>query len=311
LRQDDIQTLARVLLYASPESRRRLAVRLSDDERAEVWELLAETARSSEDPLLRARCVEVLGLAGLGLTGEIPQWLSANGLEWLEGLWLDGNELGGTIPASLGTLHSLDSLNIADNQLTGDIPAEIANAGRIGTNPSLLGALVISGNEDLTGPVPMSLTENRYLRVFHYDATNVCEPVAGAFHEWIESIDSDPPAWLTPNVYTSVLGTDIPCGPVSTEDYADLPGRFELHQNYPNPFNPTTTIKYEIPADGMPVILRVYNALGQHVATLVNEVKMAGQYEMSFDGKGLASGHYIYRLMAGDRVQTHSMMLIK
>jgi hypothetical protein len=63
LQQDDVQTLVRLLLYATAESRRRLAARLLDEGRAEVWALLATTARSSEDPVLRARCVEVLGLA--------------------------------------------------------------------------------------------------------------------------------------------------------------------------------------------------------------------------------------------------------
>jgi hypothetical protein len=61
--QDDVQTLVRLLLYATAESRRRLAARLLDEGRADVWALLATTARSDEDPVLRARCVEVLGLA--------------------------------------------------------------------------------------------------------------------------------------------------------------------------------------------------------------------------------------------------------
>ena len=63
MQQGDVQTLVRLLLYATADSRRRLAARLLDEGRAEVWALLATTARSSEDPVLRARCVEVLGLA--------------------------------------------------------------------------------------------------------------------------------------------------------------------------------------------------------------------------------------------------------
>lgn len=64
LRQDDVQILVRLLLYATGESRRRLAERLLDETNAEeVWALLATTARSKGDPVLRARCVEVLGLA--------------------------------------------------------------------------------------------------------------------------------------------------------------------------------------------------------------------------------------------------------
>ena len=70
MQQDDVQTLVRLLLYATAESRRRLASRLLDEGRAEVWALLASTARSSEDPVLRARCVEVLGLAAAAAEGH-------------------------------------------------------------------------------------------------------------------------------------------------------------------------------------------------------------------------------------------------
>ena len=70
LHQDDAQTLTRLLLYATAESRRRLAARLLDEGRAEVWALLAATARSHEDPVLRARCVEVLGLAAAAAKGQ-------------------------------------------------------------------------------------------------------------------------------------------------------------------------------------------------------------------------------------------------
>ena len=62
MHQDDVQTLVRLLLYASAESRRRLAGRLLDEKHEEAWALLATTIRSREDPVLRARCLEVLGL---------------------------------------------------------------------------------------------------------------------------------------------------------------------------------------------------------------------------------------------------------
>jgi hypothetical protein len=70
LHQDDVQTLVRLLLYATAESRRRLAARLLDEGRRDVWVLLATTARSGEDPVLRARCVEVLGLAAAAAEGH-------------------------------------------------------------------------------------------------------------------------------------------------------------------------------------------------------------------------------------------------
>ena len=70
LHQDDAQTLINLMLYGTANSRRRLAARLLDDGRAEVWALLATTARSNEDPVLRARCVEVLGLAAAAAGGQ-------------------------------------------------------------------------------------------------------------------------------------------------------------------------------------------------------------------------------------------------
>jgi hypothetical protein len=70
LHHDDVQTVIRLLLYATADSRRRLAARLLDEGRQDVWALLAATARSSEDPVLRARCVEVLGLAAAAAEGH-------------------------------------------------------------------------------------------------------------------------------------------------------------------------------------------------------------------------------------------------
>ncbi len=75
------------------------------------------------------------------------------------------------------------------------------------------------------------------------------------------------------------------------------PDKFSLEQNYPNPFNPITNIEYRIP-NKVFVSLKVYNTLGEEVATLVNEEKPAGNYEVKFDGSKLPSGVYIYKLIA-------------
>jgi hypothetical protein len=95
-----------------------------------------------------------------------------------------------------------------------------------------------------------------------------------------------------------------------TDIGSEIPKEYVLSENYPNPFNPSTTIKYQIPKDGF-VTLKVYDILGAEVANLVNEDKVAGRYEVSFDASLLASGVYIYRLNVNDYVNVKKMVLMK
>jgi photosystem II stability/assembly factor-like uncharacterized protein len=88
------------------------------------------------------------------------------------------------------------------------------------------------------------------------------------------------------------------------------PELFSLNQNYPNPFNPTTIIAYQIPQTKF-VTLKVYDILGREVATLVNEEKSAGSYEVQFTANGLTSGIYFYQLKAGDYTETKKMILLR
>ena len=93
----------------------------------------------------------------------------------------------------------------------------------------------------------------------------------------------------------------------------DSPGRphtYQLAQNYPNPFNPVTKIRFTV-ADRQLTIVSVYDLLGREVATLVNEVKEPGTYEVAFDASGLASGVYLYRLQSGDFTQIRRMTVLK
>jgi hypothetical protein len=89
-----------------------------------------------------------------------------------------------------------------------------------------------------------------------------------------------------------------------------LPEKFALKENYPNPFNPSTTIQYDLPED-VKVVLEVFDIQGQKVKTLVNGFKIAGYYEVIFDGSHLASGVYIYKIKAGDFSSSKRMLLIK
>jgi len=90
----------------------------------------------------------------------------------------------------------------------------------------------------------------------------------------------------------------------------DVPKEFALMQNYPNPFNPVTNINYTIPVDSK-VMLVIYSISGEKVAELINETQSAGSYSIPFNASNLASGTYVYRLIANDFVQTKKMLLIK
>ena len=106
---------------------------------------------------------------------------------------------------------------------------------------------------------------------------------------------------------------------VETHRKVSLPTQFALQQNYPNPFNPTTVIEYTIPnvetlratSQMQNVTLKVFDILGNEVASLVNEQKSAGRYEVNFDASNLPTGMYIYKIQAGSFIQAHKMMLIK
>jgi hypothetical protein len=129
-------------------------------------------------------------------------------------------------------------------------------------------------------------------------------------------VDND----LQPGIYNYRLnqidfdGTQEVVGELTV--YLSLPEQFTLEQNYPNPFNPSTTIKYSIPTSEF-VTLKVFDVLGNEVATLVNEEKPAGSYEVEFSAVvtsrdlSLSSGIYFYTLQAGSFVQTKKLILIK
>jgi hypothetical protein len=106
-------------------------------------------------------------------------------------------------------------------------------------------------------------------------------------------IDEHNNKWIIHPDAISVFNDD---GVTSVEVGDGLPNIFALHQNYPNPFNPT---------------IKVFDVLGSEVATLVSEEKPSGIYEVEFDGTGLPSGIYFYRLRTGNFTQTKKMILLK
>lgn len=128
----------------------------------------------------------------------------------------------------------------------------------------------------------------------------------------LEPPGSSPVSYITKSAVTFTLGS------LSVELVGGTPQRYELRQNYPNPFNPTTNIEFSLLKSGY-ISLKVYDVLGKEVATLVDEVREAGNYRVSFDEHNVssgtssryASGVYFYTLRSGDFLQTKKMLLLR
>jgi endo-1,4-beta-xylanase len=108
------------------------------------------------------------------------------------------------------------------------------------------------------------------------------------------------------NAISGLTTTASGIGPHESE----VPAMFALLQSYPNPFNPTTAISYQLVANSF-VELKVYDALGRMVAALVNEEKPAGSYTVTWNAQNYSSGVYVYRIVAGDHVDSKKMLLMK
>jgi len=137
---------------------------------------------------------------------------------------------------------------------------------------------------------------------------------ASSYSQWLSKDRYDSSGqdrWAVVHQVSECLTTDV-------RQVAQVrPVEFSLSQNYPNPFNPGTIIKYTISGVGSlglgasKTMIVVYDVLGRQVATLVNEAKAPGSYEVTFDGSGLSSAVYIYRLTVGAFVQSRKMALVK
>ncbi|MCX6134944.1 MAG: T9SS type A sorting domain-containing protein [Ignavibacteriales bacterium] len=112
------------------------------------------------------------------------------------------------------------------------------------------------------------------------------------------------PGGLSDSTYWRLLPPDL------VSDQHVIPSQLELAQNYPNPFNPSTTISYSVPRSTM-VLVRIFNALGQEVALLVNDLKEAGTYQLRWNASNVRSGTYFYRLQVEEFVQTKKMLLLR
>jgi len=114
---------------------------------------------------------------------------------------------------------------------------------------------------------------------------------------------------LTCLIYTAWINAGSPVS-VEDENTSQSPITFTLYQNYPNPFNPSTKISWQS-AVSSHQILKVYDVLGNEVATLVDEYKAAGSYQINFNADGLSSGVYFYKLQIGSFIESKKMILLR
>jgi len=128
---------------------------------------------------------------------------------------------------------------------------------------------------------------------------------------WEVTFINDNEGWIAGGmIYSGIILHTTNGGVITGVDENEIVRQFELLQNYPNPFNPTTRIQYQIPELGS-VTLKIFDVLGNEVATLVDEEKPDGTYETEFSAEGLSSGIYLYRLQAGSFVETKKMILLR
>jgi hypothetical protein len=114
----------------------------------------------------------------------------------------------------------------------------------------------------------------------------------------------------TTNLYFDNIRVSSGTVPSNISETLDVPRSMKLFQNYPNPFNPSTIIEYLIPKLTF-VTIKVYDALGKEVTTLVNEEKQTGKYKIEFEVGNLKSGIYFYQLKANDYIETKKMILLR
>lgn len=126
----------------------------------------------------------------------------------------------------------------------------------------------------------------------------------------VSSLSGNTLSFTSSDAYSAVAFVGAPEKTTVVVSHNGVPSTFLLSQNYPNPFNPTTVITYQLPAVSH-VTLKVYDILGNEVAALLSGTQSVGVHSVQFNGSGLASGVYFYRLSTRNFVKTMKMVLLK
>ncbi|MFL2995491.1 MAG: serine hydrolase [Candidatus Neomarinimicrobiota bacterium] len=257
--------------------------------------------------------LEWLNLRGNSLTGEISPSLS--NLSDLKALALYENNLTGSIPSELGSLTNLIYLHLNNNSLTGSIPSELGNLANLiqlilndnaltGSIPSELGGLtnliqLFLFNNQLSGLIPSEMCNISNIHP-HYYNNQLCPPYPSCIEFNLgEHTQDTTNCQISMNIFAN----------------ASIPNIFSLHQNYPNPFNPFTSLRYDLPNDGL-VNITIYDITGRIVKTLVNSSQTAGHKLVRWNATNdrnepVSAGIYLYTIQADGFRHTKKMVLLK
>ena len=186
---------------------------------------------------------------------------------------------------------------------------------------------ILKFNPDAVTSIPSNLFINlgnraRYLSFgdgflwVGMNKVNKFNPVTGEFLGVLDLPGSsaelffDSKFWTYDESHNTILVYYLSTVGINENIVINSPNNFSLSQNYPNPFNPSTKISWQLPISSI-VTLKVYDVLGNEVATLVDEYKPAGDYQVNFNSSAFTSGVYFYQLKAGSFIQTRKMILLK
>ncbi len=212
-----------------------------------------------------------------------------------------------------------DSIVVTETSIVENINVNVSPIPDSGYG-TIRGRVVTNANVEVSGALILLVDENLNIVAFaNTDITGsfkIDNVAAGNYTvitdkfnytgSMVENVTID----YNSNLSKSVSLTASPLSTTRVDKAEERIDSYELSQNYPNPFNPSTIIKFQIPQTGF-VSLKVYNVIGQEVATLVNRMMEAGSYYINFTGTALNSGIYFYTLSAGNKLITHKMTLIK
>ncbi len=237
----------------------------------EIWHVGLNEAPEHADSLANADDARATNFNGLGLD-------EARGIVYV------------TRKNTPRPLHNVIAYSMGTGALLGSFAsAESVVGGVIENLPGGGGGSIRDGNVDAAGNIMIVNSSFEAFRIF--------------------SPPDGPNSFTTSSPYSIDVDNDTVTTSVN-EITSTVPSEYSLEQNYPNPFNPSTIINFSISKSEF-VTMKIYNALGQEVNTVVNEFLNAGSYKVNFNAENLAAGMYVYKITAGNFTSSKKMLLLK